>query len=67
MALDQLRAEQTAALGLTSLIRVDAPLPVATLAQVDDTDPLLPLNRLGFGRAGPVRRADLHPLQIAAR
>jgi hypothetical protein len=67
LALDQLRTEKTAALGLTSLIRVDAPVPVATLAQVDDTDPLLPLNHLGFGRAGPVRQQISTHSQIAAR
>jgi hypothetical protein len=67
LALDQLRTEQAAALGLASLIRVDAPLPVATLAQTDDTDPLLPLGRLGFGRAGPVRLQVSPRSQIAAR
>ncbi len=67
LALDQLRAEQTAALGLASLIHVDAPVPVATLAQIDDADPLLPLSRLGFGRAGPVRQQISAHSQIAAR
>jgi hypothetical protein len=67
VALDQLRAEQAAALGLASLIHVDAPLPVATLAQSGDVDPLLPLSRLGFGRAGPVRQQISTHSQIAAR
>ena len=67
LALDQLRAEQSAALGLASLIGVDAPLPVTTLAQLDDADPLLPLNRLGFGRAGPVRLQVSTDSQVAAR
>ncbi len=67
LALDQLRAEQAAALGLASLIGVDAPLPVTTLAQIDAADPLLPLNRLGFGRAGPVRLQISTHSQIAAR
>jgi hypothetical protein len=67
LALDQLRAEQAAALGLGSLIRVDAPVPVARLAQVADTDPLLPLSSLGFGRAGPVRDRIATRSQIAAR
>jgi len=67
LALDQLRTEQTAALGLTSLIRVDAPLPVATLARIDDPDPLPPLSSLGFGRAGPVRQQISTHSQIAAR
>ena len=65
LALDQLRAEQSAALGLASLIHVDSPVPAATLAQATDSDPLLPLSRLGFGRAGPVRQQI--PAQIAAR
>jgi hypothetical protein len=68
LALDQLRAEQTAALGLGSLIRVDAPLPVATLAQAAGADPLPPLISLGFGRAGPVRQHIISThSQIAAR
>jgi hypothetical protein len=67
LALDQLRAEQTAALGLASLIGVPAPLPVATVAQIADTDPLRPLNRLGFGRAGPVRQQVSVHSQVAAR
>ena len=67
LALGQLRTEQAAALGLTSLIRVDAPLPVAALAQADDTDPLRALGRLSFGRAGPVRSLVSVDSQIAAR
>jgi len=67
LALDQLRAEQAAALGLASLIGVDMPLPAASLAQIDDSDPLRPLNRLGFGRAGPVREQISPHSQIAAR
>ena len=66
LALDQLRAEQAAALGLASLIRVDEPLPAAT-AQADDADPLLPLARLAFNRAGPVRQEISPHSQIAAR
>jgi hypothetical protein len=65
LALDQLRAEQSAALGLASLIHVDSPVPAATLAQATDSDPLLPLSRLGYGRAGPVR--EQISAQIAAR
>jgi len=67
LALDQLRSQQAAALGLAGLIRVDAPLPAGTLAQADDTDPLLPLGRLGFRRAGPVRLHVSPDSQIAAR
>jgi Transglycosylase SLT domain len=67
LALNQLRAEQTAALGLGSLIRVDAPVPAAPLAPVADNDPLLPLARLGFGRAGPVRQQISTHSQVAAR
>ena len=67
LALDQLRAEQTAALSLASLIRVDAPLPAATIAEIGDADPLRPLHRLGFARAGPVRRQIAANPQVAAR
>jgi hypothetical protein len=67
LALDRLRTEQTAALGLTSLIRVDAPLPVATLGQFAAADPLVPLSNLGFGRAGPVRQHISAHSQVAAR
>src|SRR5262249_36720224 len=44
LALDKLRSEQGAALGLSSLIRVDAPLRATTAAEADDADPLLSLN-----------------------
>ena len=64
LALDQMRAEQTAALGLGTLMRVAAPLPAATTA---DADPLLPLTRLAFSRAGPVRQEISTHSQIAAR
>jgi Transglycosylase SLT domain len=64
LALDQLRADQTAALGLENLMRVAAPLPAATAA---DADPLLPLSRLAFNRAGPVRQEISTHSQIAAR
>jgi hypothetical protein len=64
LALDQLRAEQTAALSLTSLTGVDVPLPAA---ESGETDPLLALSRLGFGRAGPVRSHVSGESQIAAR
>jgi hypothetical protein len=67
LALDQLRAEQAAALGLESLIGVDSPVPAPALAQVDDSDPLLPLSRLAFGRAGPVRMQVSPHSQVAAR
>jgi soluble lytic murein transglycosylase-like protein len=67
LALDQLRAEQTAALGLASLSGVDAPLPATTLAQMDDADPLRPLDRLAFGRAGPVRPQVSTLSQVAER
>ena len=64
LALDQLRTEQATALGLGNLMRVAAPLPAATAA---DTDPLLPLSRLAFNRAGPVRQEISTHSQIAAR
>jgi transglycosylase-like protein with SLT domain len=67
LALGQLRADQAAALGMASLIRVDAPLPAATAAQAADEDPLLPLSRLAFNRAGPVREEISTHSQIAAR
>jgi hypothetical protein len=64
LALDQLRTEQATALGLGNLMRVAAPLPAAT---ADDADPLLPLTRLAFNRAGPVRQEISTHSQIAAR
>lgn len=42
LALDQLRAEQTAALSLASLIRIDAPLPAAPTASVSQAAATLP-------------------------
>lgn len=42
LALDKLRAEQTAALSLASLIRVDAPLPVALTASLPTVAATLP-------------------------
>src|SRR5215470_11841159 len=66
LALDRLRAEQAAALGLSSLIHLDAPLPAAA-AQADDTDPLPSLGSLAFNRAGPVRQEFSAHSQVAAR
>ncbi|HUL05128.1 MAG TPA: transglycosylase SLT domain-containing protein [Candidatus Acidoferrum sp.] len=66
VALDQLRAEQAAALGLGNLIGVGAPLPVAIPQRAAD-DPLQALASLAFGRAGPVRQEISTHSQIAAR
>src|SRR5262245_47333358 len=67
LTLDQLRADQAAALGLSSLKRVAAPLPASTSADAADADPLLPLTSLAFNRAGPVRHEISTHSQIAAR
>lgn len=74
LALDQLRAEQTAALSLASLIRVDAPLPLAVAAlpsPAATTPPPLPRGPVllrGAAAAPPAwqQPAAAHPARPAA-